>query len=103
MIYNLKISERADELLDNILFYVAVTLSNPSAATAIADDVSAAYDRIIQFGDAMPFCEDKYLASRGFKKKKKKKHDYVILFKIRNDTATIEGIFHELEQYGKKI
>ena len=43
MVYRLDITQQAEELLENIIFYVDVKLSNPTAAAAILDDVEKAY------------------------------------------------------------
>ena len=49
------------------------------------------------------YCEDPVLSAKGFRKIRLEHHDYVILYKVRGGTVTIEGIFHELENYGKKL
>lgn len=46
MAYKLIITDRADADLDGIIDYIAFELSNPPAATALLDRVSACYDRL---------------------------------------------------------
>ena len=103
MTYRLVITQRAEELLENIILYVAVKLSNKSAAAEILTDVEKVYAKLEYMAETFAFCEDPVLSSRGFRKIHLEHHDYVILFKVEAETVTIEGIFHELENYGKKI
>ena len=103
MVYRLDITQRAEELLENIIFYVAVKLSNPTAAAAILDDVEKAYSDLEFMAETLEYCEDPVLSAKGFRKIRLEHHDYVILYKVRGGTVTIEGMFHELENYGKKL
>ena len=103
MAYRIEITQRANELLDSIILYVAVKLNNPGAARAILGDVSEAYDRLEYMAEMIAYCEDPILAEKGFRKIGLKSHDYVIVYKVRGDTVTIEGFFHELENYGRKL
>ncbi len=93
MAYRIEITQRANELLDNIIYYVAVKLNNPGAAEAILDDVA----------ETIAYCEDPVLSSKGFRKILLKNHDYVMLYKVLGDVVMVEGIFHELENYGIKL
>ena len=101
--YRIDITQHAEELLENIIFHVAVKLSNPTAADAILDDVEKAYTELEFMAESLAFCEDPILSARGFRKIRLEHHDYVVLYKVRGEIVTIEGVFHELENYGKKI
>ena len=101
--YRIDITQHAEELLENIIFHVAVKLSNPTAADAILDDVEKAYTELEFMAESLAFCEDPILSARGFRKIRLEHHDHVVLYKVRGEIVTIEGVFHELENYGKKI
>ena len=46
MIYKLVVTERAEELLDNLLLYLAVNLKNKSAAAHLLDGIESIYLRL---------------------------------------------------------
>ena len=48
MTYNLIITERADELLDKLVFYLLYQLKNEQAASHLLDGVSKIYDRVAE-------------------------------------------------------
>ena len=48
-------------------------------------------------------CEDPFLAGKGYRKIALEQHDYVILYQLEADTVYINGIFHMLENYQKKL
>lgn len=103
MRYKLNITLHADELLENIIEYVAVQLSNKSVAISILEDVEKVYNVLEERAEAFPYCEDPFLAVKGIRKALLARHDYVILYRIDEDTVTVEGIFHELENYSSKL
>ena len=103
MRYKLAITLHAEELLENIIEYIAVRLKNKGAAAAVLADVDEAYNNLEEMAETFPYCEDPQLAARGFRKIILKRHEYVILYKESGDVVTVEGIFHELENYGSKL
>ena len=103
MRFKLNITLHADELLENIIEYVAVQLSNKSVAISILEDVEKVYNVLEERAEAFPYCEDPFLAAKGIRKALLARHDYVILYRIDEDTVTVEGIFHELENYSSKL
>ncbi len=103
MAYKLIVSVSANENIGNIIEYVVRRLSNPEAAKAILDDIDAAYDRLEEAAEMYPYCNDLYLARKGYRKLPLNKHDYVILYQVVGNEVHIGGIFHTRENYGKKL
>ena len=103
MRYKLIITEQADSHLDNIINYILTAFHNQQAATSILDDVAKAYSILEEMPEAMQFCNDPYLASKGYRKIKLDSHDYVLLYQIFDNHVYISGIFHVLENYCEKL
>ena len=103
MIYNLIISEKAEELLDNLVYYILHNLKNKNAAKHLLTEVGEVYDRLeenpYQFAESV----DEYLAVRGYKEAHLPTMRYVIMFYVENNNVYISGIYHELELYTQKI
>lgn len=103
MAYKLITSNRANEQIDNILSYVAIDLHNPGAARALAIDIYESFNRIEEMADTYGYCEDLYLRFRGYRKKRLKRHNYIIIYRIEGNKVHISGVFHLLEDYAKKL
>lgn len=103
MAYKLVISERAERHIDNIIDYVVNTLKNPGAARAILSDIEEVYDKLEYMADSLGYCNDYYLAERGYRKIILSSHNYLIIYRIEGDEVRISGVFHIREEYAQKL
>lgn len=105
MKYNLTITERAEELLDHILFYIINQLKNPQAAGNLMDEIEHVYNNLENNPKMYAYSEDIFLKSRGYRKAIVPQYDYVIIFRIdeENKSVYIVGFFHDLELYRNKL
>ena len=62
--YNLIITDRADELIDERVSYL---IRNPQAATHLLDGINGIYDRLEENPYQFPDSKDPYLLRRGYK------------------------------------
>ena len=103
MAYKLNITEHADELLDNLVYYLIYRLKNEQAAKHLLDGIDDIYDRL----EANPFqfaeCRDAYLARKGYREAVAPQMNYLIIFDVRADVVNVVGIFHQLENYPSKL
>ena len=93
MAYRLNITEHAEELLDDIVYHLLFRLKNEQAARHLLDNIDCIYERLEENPVQFPASRDKYLAKR----------DYVIVFDVREGTVNVVGIFHQLENYQRKL
>lgn len=103
MAYKLIITERADELLDNIVHYLLFRLKNEQAANHLLSEIDNIYDRLEENPLQFPLSRDSYLAHKGYHEAVVGQMDYTIVFSIKADIVNIVGIFHQLENYQKKL
>ena len=103
MAYNLIVTDRADELIDERVYYLINRLKNSQAAGHLLDGISEVYDRLednpYQFADS----KDDYLRKRGYKEALISDMQYKIVFRIEDDTVYVVGLFHDLEDYPSKV
>ena len=80
MAYKLNITERADEMLDNLVYHLTYRLKNKQAATHLLDCIDVIYDRLevnpFQFSE----CRYSYLANKGYREAVVLQMDYIIIF-----------------------
>ncbi|MDO4622056.1 MAG: type II toxin-antitoxin system RelE/ParE family toxin [Eubacteriales bacterium] len=103
MAYNLIISEKANQHIEQIVEYIMFHLQNPEAAKSVLDDLEHTYHLLEQNAESFPYSEDPYLAAKGYRKLSLQKHAYVILYKVADNTVQISGVFHTLQDYRIKL
>lgn len=103
MNYNVIVTRHAEEQLDNIIRHIIFQLKNEQAASNVLDDVYKTYERLEYIGGSLQLCNDPYLAAKGYYKIALEKHDYLLLYQVRNSEIIVNGIFHMLENYHKRL
>lgn len=103
MAYRLDIPERTEHQIDDCVGYIVDVLKNRSAARAVLDDISNAYDQLESNAESFAHCSDPYLSAKGYRKLALARHDYVFIYRVEGDTVFVAGFFHMLENYEKKL
>lgn len=103
MAYKLNVTEYAEELLDNILYYLLFQLKSESTAKHLLDEIENIYVRLEENPFQFPICKDIYLAQKDYHEATVPQLSYIIIFDIRNDTVNVMGIFHQMENYQRKL
>ena len=103
MAYKLEIPEHTAHQIHKCISYIVNTLRNPSAASAVLDDIEHAYDLLEQTAESFASCEVPYLQSKEYRKLTLEKHDYVFIYRVDGETVYLAGFFHMLENYCAKL
>ena len=103
MVYELIISERADELIDRLTAYLLNHLKNPGAAAHFLNELDSIYDRLIDNPYQFPDSPDEYLFLRGYREALFETMQYKVVYRIDNRKVLIVGVFHTLEDYRRKV
>lgn len=103
MVYKLVITERAEELFDECIYYLIDKLKNKQAAEHLLGSVDKIYNRLEENPYQFPECRDKYLKGLGYREAVVTDMNYLIIFKVENDRVYMLGIFHQLENYRNKM
>lgn len=103
MTYKLIITERADELTDKLVGYIINKLKNKEAASHLLDELDEIYIRLSDNPYQFPESSDEYLYSKGYREAHFSEMSYKVVFRIEENKVYIVGIFHDLEEYEKKI
>ena len=103
MAYKLVISEHADELLDNLVYYLLYRLKNEQAAKHLLDGIDGIYDRLEINPFQFPLSRDAYLANKGYHEAVVPQMDYMVIFDLRENTVNVVGVFHQSENYQNKL
>lgn len=103
MAYNLIVTNRADELIDQRVNYIFNMLMNPQAAIHLLDGILSVYDRLEDNPNQFPDSKDSYLLKHGYKEALISDMEYKIVFRIDGDNVYIVGFFHNRENYAQKV
>lgn len=103
MDYKLIITERAEELLDGLVQYLLYRVKNEQAAIHLLDSVAHLYDRLEDNPFQFPECRDEYLSYLGYREAVLSDMNYLVIFKVEEETVYVLGVFHELEHYKNKL
>ena len=103
MDYKIIETELAKQDLSDIVDYIISSLENPSAATALLDEVEACYDSLEQLPLMFEMCRDPHLRAMGYRKAVIK--NYIMIYKVNESSKTISimRFFHGRQDYEKLI
>lgn len=101
--FEVLITPDALEMLTNLSDYILKEKQNPSAADDVYADAIETAEQLENVAGSLNFCKRKVLANRGYRKIMFKRHDYVLIYKIYGNTAVVEAIFHQREDYENKF
>lgn len=103
MVYKVNVTEHAEELLDDLVYYLIYRLRNEQVAVHLFDGIEKIYVRFEENPYQFPESRDIYLNRLGYREAVVTDMDYVIVFRIEEDQVYVLGIFHQLENYRRKI
>ncbi|MGN0353706.1 MAG: type II toxin-antitoxin system RelE/ParE family toxin [Muricoprocola sp.] len=87
MAYNLIITEKAEELLDKLVYHLVYILKNDQAAAHLFDSVEEIYDRLGENPYQFPESRDANLKRLGYREAVLADMNYVIVFRIEETSV----------------
>lgn len=99
MDYKVILSDFAKLQLDDILFYICMTLGNEAAARSVLQDAENTMRKLAQVGSSLKICGEPELAQYGYRKIHFSSHRYIMLYTLEGKEVHIDRIYHELEDY----
>ena len=100
--YRVEVSDKANNDLNKILFYIARELVAPQAATAFVEAVYACYDRLEDNPFTYEVCRDPKLQSKGYRRVVIK--NYIMLYKIYDqELVIVHRFFYGRQDYANLI
>lgn len=103
MAYKLEISYRAKQQIDQSVQYITNNLKSYQGANSILDDLDDALQLLESYPESFAYCEDYYLFAKGYRKYSLKKHNYLLVYFVKDNTVYVIGFFHMLENYQTKL
>ncbi len=102
MEYKVVITSDAEEDLDRFIRYLLFVKQNPQAATSVLNDFEEAKQNLSNIAGSMKLCDNPRLNALGYRRMPFQTHRYFMLYRIEDDLAIVDNIFHELQDYEQK-
>lgn len=103
MQYKVEISDLADRQYDKFLNYIYNVLLNPQAAFSLMQDFDDTIKVLEEQADSFGHCNSEQLRKLGFHKIHFQRHRYLLVYRVRQDSVIVEGMYHELQDYENAI
>lgn len=103
MLYNVEITSKAQEDFDYIINYIITELKNPQAANNLIDDFIDTIDKLKIVAGSLKNLENVKFKAIGYKRINFQYHSYFMLYRVIDNTAIIDAVFHNLQDFESKI
>ena len=98
-LYNVVITDHALEQLERYIDYIQYVLMDEQAADAVAVDAIETQNRLSSLAGVISPCKNDLLKSLGYHPMRFKSHRYVMLYRIDGNTAVVDAIYHQTQDY----
>ncbi len=85
--YDVIVTEAADQDLDSIIAYICNSLHNPEAATGLLNVIEECYSHLEQSPEMYALCKDKRLRDAGYRKAVI--HSYLMIYRFDESSGKV--------------
>jgi plasmid stabilization system protein ParE len=103
MDYKVIITDDAEADLDCFISYLLFVKKSQQAASNVLDDFEQTKNKLSHVAGSLKDCENPRLQKYGYKRINFLHHRYFMLYRIDGDTAIVDNIFHDLQDYEHKL
>ena len=103
MEYKVVITSDAEADLDGFLRYLLFEKKSDQAASNVLNDFEATKISLSKVAWSLKLCDNPRLRELGYRRMNFLSHRYFMLFRLEGNTAIVDNIFHELQDYENKI
>lgn len=103
MAYKVIVSKDAKEDLDKFISYLITEKNSIQAALNLMDDYDKTMEELSIVAGSLKYCDNQRLRERGYKRINFLKHKYFMLYRVVNDIAYVDRIYHFLQDYENKM
>ena len=99
MVYKVVLTSDAEEDLDQFIRYLLYEKKSKQAA----EDFEVTKQSLSRAAGSLKLCDNPKLKAQGYRRIHFLSHRYFMLYRIEDDLAIVDNIFHELQDYENKI
>lgn len=95
------VTEFAKKQSEAYIGYVAKTLKSRQAAKSIMMDFRKTIGRLHYVAGSLPLLENMELASYGYRRINFDRHNFFMLYRVKDRVVIVDAIYHGLQDYEK--
>ena len=99
--FKVRVTPKATELLNQYIDYIQHTLFDEQGADSVLIDALETIDILEMVAGSMSYCDNEELRNLGYHKILFQRHNYVIIYRLVEDIASIDAIYHQMQDYEK--
>jgi plasmid stabilization system protein ParE len=99
MDYKVIITDDAEADLERFISYLLFVKKSLQAASNVLDDFEQTKNELSHVAGSLKDCDNPRLQKDGYKRINFLHHRYFMLYRIEGDTAIVDNIFHDLQDY----
>ena len=103
MDYRVVITDEAEADLEAYIQYLLFEKKSEQAAKNVLDDFEATKVNLSCVADSLKLGDNPRLKELGYRRINFMSHRYFMLYRIEGNTAIVDNIFHELQDYEGKV
>lgn len=103
MEFKIVITSDAEADLDRIIKYLLYKKNNRQAASNVLKDFEETKNVLAICAGTLKLCDNPVLNSRGYKRINFLSHKYFMLYRLKNNTAIIDNIFHASQDFENRM
>ncbi len=103
MDYKVVITEDAEADLEAFIQYLLFVLKNEQVAKNLMDDFERSQEALAGVAGSLRYCDNPDLSEQGYRRMNFLSHRYFMLYRLEEDTAVVDNIFHELQDYENRL
>ncbi len=103
MDYKVLTTSDAEADLEGFIRYLLYEKKSEQAATNVLNDFEATKQTLSKVAGSLKLCDNPKLSVLGYRRINFMSHRYFLLYRIEGETAVVDNIFHELQDYENKM
>ena len=103
MAYKVVITPDAEADLDGFLEYLIIEKDSVTAALNVLNDFEETKTKLSEVAGNLKTCDNPRLKELGYRRINFRTHNYFLLYRIEENTVTIDNIFHSSQDYENKM
>ncbi len=103
MDYKIVITIDAEEDLERYIQYLLFEKRNEQAAKSLLEDFENTKKCLSGVAESLKLCDNPKLRQMGYRRINFLAHRYFMLYRVEENMIFVDNIFHELQDYGRKM
>ena len=103
MDYKVVVTSDAEADLDNFIKYLIMEKGSLQAAKNVLDDYDATIETLKRVAGSLKLCDNPSLREQRYRRINFLNHRYFMMYRVEGNTAIVDNIFHDLQDYESKM